>query len=347
MDMKFQTIKYDLKTGKLIILDQTRLPGKEAYLELKTPRDVYWAIKNMNIRGAPLIGVAAGYGVVLAGKNGCLKGILKIADYIKSARPTAVNLSWAIERMKAAAASVIHRGKGCRVKTTFSLLLNEARNIENEDKTACRQIGKHGAGLIKTGMKIMVHCNAGALATSGMGTALGILYTAKAQGKKFQVYSCETRPVLQGARLTTWELTKNNIETYCVCDNMAASYMPGIDLVLVGADCIARNGDTANKIGTKGLAIIARYHKVPFYVAAPTSSFDLRKRSGAAIPIEFRRDDEIRQFHNRIIAARKAKICNPAFDITPASLITAIITEKGMVRRPYHTNIKRILDNVK
>jgi methylthioribose-1-phosphate isomerase len=188
--------------------------------------------------------------------------------------------------------------------------------------------------------KIMVHCNAGALATSGIGTALGILYTAKNQGKKITVYSCETRPLLQGARLTSWELTANNIKTYTICDNMAATYMPDMNLVLVGADRIASNGDTANKIGTKGLAIIAQYYNVPFYVAAPLSTFDLDIKSGDDIPIEIRCDDEVRKFNK--IVAEKAKICNPAFDVTPSSLITRIITEKGIIKPPYNNNIRRI-----
>lgn len=336
--MQFKTIEYNKKNNEIVILDQTRLPEEETYLTLKKVEDVYQAIKNMNLRGAPLIGVAAAYGVVLAVAGDDPTQIFKAADYIKSARPTAVNLTWAIERMKK---------KIGKEKVMSDALLHEAEAIEKEDQDACQRMGEFGADLIKDNTKVMVYCNAGALATSGIGTALGILYTAKEKGKKFIVYSCETRPLLQGARLTSWELTANGIETYTICDNMAASYMSEMSLVLVGADRIACNGDTANKIGTRGLAIIAHYYKVPFYVAAPVSTFDFGITSGKEIPIEVRCDDELRKFNEKRIVAEKAKICNPAFDVTPAELITGIITEKGIIIQPYEKNIAKLKSNEK
>jgi methylthioribose-1-phosphate isomerase len=338
MLVQFKTIEYNEQNNEIRILDQTRLPEKEVYVKLKTVEDVFNSIKNMQVRGAPLIGVTAAYGVVLSARSGNPADVIEAANYIKSARPTAVNLSWAIERMK-------HKINDS--KNVVETLIEEARSIEKEDKESCQKMGEFGAQFVSDNAKIMVHCNAGALATSGIGTALGVLYTAKNQGKKFEVYSCETRPLLQGARLTSWELTANNITTYTICDNMAATYMPDMNLALVGADRIARNGDTANKIGTRGLAIIAQYYNVPLYVAAPLSTFDNNIKSGDDIPIEIRCEDEIRKFNEKGIVAEKAKICNPAFDVTPASLITSIITEKGIIKPPYENNIKKATKNVK
>jgi methylthioribose-1-phosphate isomerase len=336
--MQFKTVDYNTDTQKLVVLDQTRLPEEKVYVDLNSIEDVYHAITCMQVRGAPLIGVVAAYGVVLAAVRGDRDAIINAADYIKSARPTAVNLAWAIERMKQRLGTA---------QDLYNDLLDEAQKIASEDQKACERIGSVGADLIHDNMRIMVHCNAGALATCGIGTALGVLYTAHMQGKKMSVYSCETRPLLQGARLTSWELTTHSIETYTICDDMAATYMPDMHLVLVGADRIARNGDTANKIGTRGLAIIADYYRVPFYVAAPTSTFDVRTASGADIPIEVRCDDEVRMFNQKKIVAEKAKICNPAFDVTPAALITGIITEKGIIRPPYEENIIKLIGDVK
>lgn len=328
----FRTIKYDKDKNQIIVLDQTQLPEREVYIKLKTVEDVYQAIKTLQVRGAPLIGVTAAYGVVLSSFRNNIADVLKDAEYLKSARPTAVNLAWAIDRME----NIIRKLKKEKwSRMLYQALLEEARRIENEDKESCIKIGKYGAQLVKNNSKIMVHCNAGALATSGIGTALGILYTGQEMGKRFVVYSCETRPLLQGARLTAWELTRNGIETYTICDNMAATYMPEMDMVLVGADRIALNGDTANKIGTKGLAIIAHYYKIPFYVAAPISTFDFNTKSGADIPIECRDEGEVAYFNKRCIVAKKAKICNPAFDVTPVKLISGIITEKGIIKGQY------------
>ncbi len=332
--LDFKTIEYKSETNELIILDQTKLPEEEVYLTLRTAEDVHRAIRHMNIRGAPLIGVAAAYGVVLSARTGDQESTRKACALLKSARPTAVNLSWAIGRMEKRLA---------RPGDHFAELLAEARAIDTEDKDACTAIGKYGAELISNNAKIMVHCNAGALATSGIGTALGIIYTASEQGKEFSVFSCETRPLLQGARLTSWELTKNGIDTYTICDNMAANFMTDMKLVLVGADRIASNGDVANKIGTKGLAIIANYYKVPLYVAAPLSTFDLKLASGEQIPIEERAEEEIRKFNDRCVVAPTAKICNPAFDVTPSELINGIITERGIITCPYARNIANLM----
>ncbi len=333
--IQFKTITFDRTDNEITILDQTQLPEKEVYLKLKDVESVYQAIKNMNVRGAPLIGVVAAYGVVLSAVNNDPETTVRAADYIKSARPTAVNLAWAVERMKRLITGA---------KNLYDELLREAHRIEEDDKQACLRMGEFGAELIHDGSNVMVHCNAGALATSGIGTALGVLYTAKARGKKFTVYSCETRPLLQGARLTSWELTKNGIETYTICDNMAATYLPQMDCVLVGADRIARNGDTANKIGTCGLSILAQYYKVPFYVVAPISTFDFSIESGKDIPIEIRCEDEIRKFNTKNIVAESAKVCNPAFDVTPASLISSIVTEKGIIHPPYEDDIAALSD---
>ncbi len=329
----FKPLEYRQTANTIVILDQTQLPEKEMYKHLKTVDDVYEAIKSMKLRGAPLIGIAAAYGIVLTAHSNELESILKAADYLESARPTAVNLSWAIKRMKDVAA---------KSKNLFEGLLKEAQAIEQEDRSACQYIGQYGSELVKAHAKIMVHCNAGALATAGIGTALGIIYTAESQNKNPVVYACETRPLLQGARLTSWELTKNRIKTYVISDNMAATYMPEMDLAIVGADCIALNGDTANKIGTRGLAIIARYNNVPFYVAAPLSTFDFSIETGADIPIEMRSEDELRKFNNKKIVADRAGIYNPAFDITPADLISGIVTEKGIIERPDRTKIERL-----
>ncbi len=333
----FQPLKYNQGANSIVILDQSQLPEKETYEHLRTVDDVYNAIRDMKLRGAPLIGVAAAYGVVIAAHSEKIDSIVKAADYLISARPTAVNLSWAIKRMKDIA---------IKSKNLFKDLYKEAQAIEQEDRSACQYIGQYGSELIKADAKIMVHCNAGALATSGIGTALGIIYTAKDQNKNPVVYVCETRPLLQGARLTSWELTKNGIETYVISDNMAATYMLEMNLAIVGADRIALNGDTANKIGTRGLAIIARYNAVPFYVAAPLSSFDFNIETGNEIPIEMRAEDELRKFNDKIIVADQAMICNPAFDITPAGLINGIVTEKGIVEQPNRMKIEKLKKNV-
>lgn len=335
--MNFKSLIYSTDKKFITILDQKRLPNSECYIDLKNVDDVYDAIKTMELRGAPLIGVAGAYGLVLAGRNNKLADVLAAADYLRKARPTAVNLNWALCRMT-------DRAKQSR--NLYEDLLNEAQCIEQEDKTACQKIGEYGSALITKNARCMVYCNAGALATSGIGTALGIVYTAKVQHKNPVVYVCETRPLLQGARLTTWELTKNDIETYVICDNMIATYLPQVNIILVGADRIALNGDTANKIGTHGLAIMAHHHGVEFYVAAPSSTFDFDIASGTDIPIEIRANEEMSIFNGKRIIANNSRVLNPAFDVTPARLITGIITELGILRTPTRDKIGKLKNAV-
>lgn len=334
-ELPFSTISYNDEKHQITILDQTRLPAQEKYIVLETPEDVFSAIKNMNVRGAPLIGVAAAYGMVLASIHGDRDEINRAADLLNAARPTAVNLSWAVARMKKKMAGSL---------AVYEDLLKEARSIEREDKESCRSIGTHGASLIRDHARILVHCNAGALATSGIGTALSMIYTKHWHGARITVFSSETRPRLQGARLTSWELTKSGIETYTICDTMIATVMPDIDLVLVGADRIARNGDTANKIGTYNIAIIARHFHTPFYVAAPLSTFDRSIPDGRKIPIETRAESEVRSCGTMTVVASSAKVLNPAFDVTPAVLITGVVTERGLIEPVNTEAIARVID---
>ncbi|MBU4377117.1 MAG: S-methyl-5-thioribose-1-phosphate isomerase [Candidatus Omnitrophica bacterium] len=328
-----QTIAW--KNKKAVIIDQTKLPHKLAYLNIRDARTMWWAIKKLKIRGAPAIGVAGAFGVVLgtqnmrADKYGVFKRRLdEIIKYLVSCRPTAVNLAWALERMRRCA----EKNKSDSVTKIKSTLLKEAVKIMEEDKICCRKMARHGAKFIKNGDSILTHCNAGGLATVDYGTALGVLFEAKKQGKKIKVFVDETRPLLQGARLTAWELLKAGIDTTLICDNMAASLMAKgkIDKIFVGADRIAQNGDVANKIGTYNLAVLAKYHKIPFYVVAPVSTIDLKLSSGKHIPIEERDEDEVRTVMTKRIAPKNVKAYNPAFDVTPARLITAIITESGV-----------------
>ncbi|RKX71511.1 S-methyl-5-thioribose-1-phosphate isomerase [candidate division WOR-3 bacterium] len=324
-----------LKGKTLYILDQLRLPHEEVYLKARSGKAVYRAIKEMNLRGAPLIGVAAAYGVVVESfRNHNPDHLRRTIELLRSARPTAVNLNWALDRM-----ARIIQGR----KDLPSRLLAEARKIEKEDQEACIAMGRYGARLIRDGARILVHCNAGALATTGIGTALGVIYTAKEEGKRFQVFCTETRPYLQGARLTSWELKKNGITPTLICDSAVASLMPQIDLVIVGGDRIATNGDTANKIGTKTIAIVAHIHKVPFIVVAPISSIDPKLRDGGSIPIEYRAPDEITTFRGMRVATEGIEVLNPSFDVTPARYITAIVTERGIARPPFDKTIPKLL----
>ncbi len=336
-----KTIRWLKKS--LRIIDQTRLPGRLHYLDLKSSQDVYFAITTLQVRGAPLIGVAAAYGVALEAerrKNGArlrthlYTTIEKLAD----ARPTAVNLGWSLARIKK-----LLDDHSLKASLLPGLITEEATKIEREETEACRAIGRFGAQLINDGDRILTYCNAGKLATPGIGTALGILYTAQARGKKVTVFVPETRPLLQGARLTAFELKAAKIPVMLIADNMVAAVLPEINKVIVGADRIARNGDTANKIGTRTLAITASYFKVPFYVAAPISTFDQTKRTGINIPIEYRSSSELICIGNKQIAPSGIKIFNPAFDITPASLITAIVTDQGVIKPPFEDSISRLL----
>ncbi|HPD57838.1 MAG TPA: S-methyl-5-thioribose-1-phosphate isomerase [Smithellaceae bacterium] len=335
------------KNNKVVFLDQRALPTAEKYVACESYKQVITAIKNLTVRGAPAIGVAAAFAVALGAlKLGDLtpdklqKKFFFICDEINRARPTARNLAWALERMKRRFALVRYLPPR---KITMALI-NEAKRIYVEDIEINRKIGKNGARLIARHDNILTHCNAGALATAGYGTALGVMRAAKAQGKSIQVYVDETRPVLQGARLTAWELKKEKIPFTLITDNMAGFLISQgkIDKIIVGADRIAANGDTANKIGTYSLAVLAKEHGIPFYVAAPVSTIDVSVKTGKAIPIEERDDAEVSICAGKRIAPRGTKVYNPAFDVTPAKLITAIITERGILRKPYATAIKRV-----
>jgi len=334
--------------GAVKIIDQTKLPHKLEYIYCRDVRQLCQAIKRLSVRGAPALGVAAAFGVLLGAKMfkgtdtaGFIRHIRNICAQIGASRPTAVNLFNMLDRMQA----VLLGQKGCSVKRLKELLKKEAFAIYEEDRAVCRRMGEFGAGLIRSGAGILTICNAGALATVDFGTALGVMYAAHQTGKEFKVYACETRPLLQGARLTAWELMRAGIDTTLICDNMAASLMrqAAIDMIFAGADRIALNADTANKIGTYGLAVLARYHKIPFYIVAPTSTFDTKINSGSEIPIEQRGREEVAGFGKITTAPRNVKVYNPAFDVTDHKLISAIITEKGIIRPPYKRNIKAAL----
>jgi methylthioribose-1-phosphate isomerase len=342
--MGMPIITMEWRDDRLVLLDQTLLPAEVKRVTCSSPEEVREAIRRMVVRGAPAIGVAAAFGVVLAAQNSragnreeLLRAVEEAAEHIGSARPTAVNLFWALERMK----KVLPRSESDDVSVLKELLLKEAHAILNEDRETCRRIGVHGAELIKTGDAVLTHCNAGGLATSGYGTALAAIFAAREQGKEIKVYVDETRPRLQGARLTAWELKQAGIETTVICDNMAGLVMKEgkIDLVITGADRIARNGDSANKIGTYSLALLAEAHDVPFYVAAPKSSFDMSLASGDPIPIEQRDPEEVTVFNGKRIAPEGVKVYNPAFDVTPHHLIWGIITEEGLVSPPYENTV--------
>lgn len=332
--LKFETLKWT--KGKLRLIDQRKLPQQFVYFDCDDHKKVAYAIKNLVVRGAPAIGVAAGYGMALAAKEyGNLKGDrflrqLKAASKTLAAtRPTAVNLFWALKRQEKLIEGILDKTPS----EIFKLLLKEALQIHEEDRQMCRAIGEHGSKLVPKRATILTHCNAGALATGGIGTALGVIYTAVSKGKKIKVFADETRPVLQGARLTAWELRKQGIDTTLICDSMAGSLLASgaIDLVIVGADRIAKNLDFANKIGTYPLAVLANANKVPFYVAAPSSTFDESIPNGSKIVIEERDDTEVLQSGKGKIKLKGLKVYNPAFDVTPAALVSAIITEKGII----------------
>ncbi len=346
--MDIRTIEW--KNNSIKIIDQTQLPAKLEYLYIKDLKTLWMAIKALKVRGAPALGAAAALGIYLGIKDSRARNfgefkqeLHKTARYIGSSRPTARNLFWGIERM----CNVAVRNKNKPLSAIKTLLFKETQKIIEEDRFSCRRIGQNGAKLIKDKDTILTICNAGILATIDYGTALGVIYRAKQAGKRLKVCACETRPLLQGARLTAWELNKKGIDVTLICDSMAATLMQQgkIDKVIAGADRIAANGDTANKIGTYNLAVLSHYHKIPFYIAAPFSTFDLRLKTGRDIPIEERREEEITElFSKKPIAAKGTRVFNPAFDVTPHNLITAIITDKGVIRPPYRRNIVKILD---
>lgn len=342
--MAIETIKW--VSGCARIIDQTKLPNKFEYIYCRDVETMWQAIKRLSVRGAPAIGVAAAFGVLLGvqkfrgyDKSKFLKLFNETCDYLATSRPTAVNLFNMLNRMRAVVAS----NPQADVVFLKKFLFHEAKIIFKEDQDTCRRMGSHGAKLIKNGMKCLTVCNAGALATADYGTALGVFYSAKSLHKRFSVYSCETRPLLQGARLTCWELLCQKIDTTLICDNMAASLMAKgeVDIIFAGADRIASNGDTANKIGTYMLAVLAKYHRIPFYIVAPRSTFDLEIKTGKQIPIEERKSEEVTHFAGIATAPKGIKVYNPAFDVTPAKLITGIVTEYGIIHAPNLKSIRR------
>jgi len=335
--------------GFVRLLDQTLLPTQVEYRDCRTVEEIWEAIRSLRVRGAPAIGVAAAMGVVLGmqkmpdrQRGSFERRLREVADSLRTSRPTAVNLFWALDRMvehvrphlEKLPAGQLHR-----------MLLQEAIKIEDEDRHMCRAIGAVGAALIESGQGILTHCNAGGLATADYGTALAVMFSAAEHGKEFHVFADETRPLLQGARLTAWELQQRGIDVTLICDNMAAQVMKEkrVNLVITGADRIAANGDTANKIGTYGVALLAEAHGIPFYVAAPSSTFDLALASGDAIPIEQRDSREVTHGLGKQIAPDGVKVYNPAFDVTPARLIAAIITERGLIRPVDEHHIRALL----
>jgi methylthioribose-1-phosphate isomerase len=332
----------------VVMIDQRKLPGVEVYVHCKTAAEVARAIKTMVIRGAPAIGVAAALGIALGMRKSTATGTQKFAaefyracELMAATRPTAVNLFWAIERMKQALATATLAGES--VDQIKDRLDREADAIHDEDLTSCRAIGAFGAEVVPADAVVLTHCNAGALATAGYGTALGVIRGAVAQGKRVTVLADETRPFLQGARLTAWELLRDGIETTVITDNMAGAIMRTgrIDLVVVGADRIAANGDTANKIGTYTVAVLAREHGIPFYVAAPLSTIDLHTADGTQIPIEERNAREVTHIRGNQLTPAGALIRNPAFDVTPHRFIAGIITERGIFRAPYDESLRQ------
>lgn len=349
LSMRWTTLEWvgDAKSGVFRILDQTLLPEQERMIELPTAESVWEAIRSLRVRGAPAIGCAAAYGVVVGAREGAVKGsslrssAIAAADYLATSRPTAVNLFWALDRMK----RLVDRFEGTDERELLEALLFEARTIRDEDDRMCHAIGRNGAALLADGSGVLTHCNAGGLATSDYGTALAVIYAAEESGKKIRVYADETRPLLQGARLTAWELARRGVDVTVICDNMAAVVMRErkVDAVVVGADRIAANGDAANKIGTYGVALLAKAHGLPFYVAAPSSTFDMTLADGSGIPIEQRDAAEIRRGFGKQTVPAEVKVYNPAFDVTPAELITGLITERGVIAPVTTENIRRTL----
>jgi methylthioribose-1-phosphate isomerase len=341
----------DWQGDVIVMVDQRKLPGQEIYVRCRTAQEVARAIRTMVIRGAPAIGVAAAMGIALGMRRSTAKGtrqfaveFQKICDMMASTRPTAVNLFWAIDRMKRVFAEGAQAGES--PVEIAARLEREARLIHDEDVASCRKMGTFGADVVPDGARVLTHCNAGALATAGYGSALGVVRAAVEQGKRIAVFADETRPFLQGARLTAWELVRDGISTTVITESMAGPLMRAgeIDLVVVGADRIAANGDTANKIGTYTVAVLAHEHKVPFYVAAPLSTIDLATTDGDAIPIEERDQREVSHLGSSRLTPEGALIRNPAFDITPHRYIAGIITERGIFRPPFIETLKHAFE---
>ncbi len=344
--MNFFTLKWD--QGQVVMIDQRRLPTEEIYQRYTQVEEVALAIRDMVVRGAPAIGVAGAFGMALAAKNSqavsredFLQEINQAADFLISQRPTAVNLPWAVNRVRLA----LQNSADHSIEQLQDQAIHEALAIYEEDIEMCQQMGRHGAELIEEGKTYLTHCNAGALATAGQGTALSVFYEAARAGKKFRVYSSETRPFLQGARLTCWELMKNGIDVTLITDNMVGHLMGQgkIHGVVTGSDRIVANGDVANKIGTYGVALLAKEHRIPFYVVAPSSTVDLDTPTGASIPIEERPSEEVTHFFGNPSAPAGIQVLNPAFDVTPHGLVGAIVTEKGIARPPYEFHLKNLV----
>lgn len=336
--------------GDLYFLDQTRLPVEVVEERQDSVEQVWDSIKLLKVRGAPAIGIGGAYGLLVGLKAhvqealpAFLSRIEKTADYLNSSRPTAVNLSWALKRMVAFSKASAAAGKASSSAELYRLLTEEAVRIHDEDKAICRAIGENGLDLIKAGSGVLTHCNAGALATSELGTATAPMYLAHSRGTQFRIYSDETRPLLQGARLTSWELKESGLDVTLICDNMAAFVMSKglVDLCIVGCDRVAANGDTANKIGTMGVAILAKHFGIPFYVACPSSTVDLATRHGDDIVIEEREAEEVTNFGARRTGPEGVKVRNPAFDVTPNGLISGFITEKGLIKPPFAQNLAK------
>ena len=335
------------KGDHVLMVDQRKLPAQEVYVELKTAREVARAIERMVIRGAPAIGVAAAMGLALGVVKSRTKGsatlageFYRLCEMMAATRPTAVNLFWAIDRMKRVFSEAARAGRS--PAEICDIVIAEAQAIHDEDVECCRALGRHGATVLPDAGQVLTHCNAGALATGGYGTALGVVRAAVETGKRIAVYADETRPFLQGARLTAWELLRDGIDTTVITDGMAGPLMRSgrVDVVVVGADRIAANGDVANKIGTYTVAVLAREHGVPFYVAAPTSTVDLATPDGSAIPIEERNEREVTHVGSSRVAPEGAGVWNPAFDVTPHALVAGIITEHGVCRPPYAESLR-------
>jgi methylthioribose-1-phosphate isomerase len=340
------------ESDAIVMIDQRKLPAEEVYVRCRTAAEVARAIKSMVIRGAPAIGVAAAMGIALGIRNSKSTGTQKLAaefykicELMAATRPTAVNLFWAIDRMKREFAAAVEVGES--VDQIKDRLDQEAQLIHDEDVASCRAMGAFGADVVPADARILTHCNAGALATAGYGTALGVIRGAVEKGKRVVVFADETRPFLQGARLTAWELVRDGIDTTVITDSMSGALMRQgkVDLVVVGADRIAANGDTANKVGTYTLAVLAREHRIPFYVAAPLSTIDLNTADGDHIPIEERNAREVTHVGGSQLAPDGAHVWNPAFDVTPHHLIAGIITERGIFRPPYSESLKRAFES--
>ena len=341
----------DWQDDAIVMVDQRKLPGQEIYVRCRSAQEVARSIRTMVIRGAPAIGVAAAMGIALGMKRSTAKGtrqfavdFQKICDMMATTRPTAVNLFWAIDRMKTVFAESAQAGASA--EEIGNRLELEARAIHDEDVAACRTMGRFGAAVVPDGARVLTHCNAGALATAGYGSALGVIRAAVEDGKRIAVIADETRPFLQGARLTAWELVRDGINTTVITESMAGPLMRAgeIDLVVVGADRIAANGDTANKIGTYTVAVLAHEHRIPFYVAAPISTIDLATPDGDRIPIEERDQREVSHLGSARLTPEGAHIRNPAFDVTPHRYITGIITERGIFMPPFSETLKRAVD---